>query len=190
MCGAGRAAPTAVLGAQSAREVRVGGVVGSGCRPRLAPALPAAPRLPPVKSAPRTTTRPLERAVDAHTAGRGALSVDASASLLGWGQMPRRGGAAEYGSMPQRVATDEMRLLLDGEAPRMFRLAGEVQAIRVTAWLLAVEWDASIHYLRFGLPGCGGRHSPTNPSLFRHLEAGKVRTSCVTWPPGRRGISK
>ena len=84
MCGAGRAAPTAVLGAQSAREVRVGGVVGSGCCPRLAPALPAAPRLPPVTSAPRTITRPLERAVDAHTAGRGALSVNASASLLGW----------------------------------------------------------------------------------------------------------
>ena len=121
MCGAGRAAPTAVLGAQSAREVRVGGVVGSGCRPRLAPALPVAPRLPPVTSAPRTTTRPLERAVDAHTAGRGALSVDASASLLGGGQMPRRGGAAEYGSMPQRVTTDEMRLLMDGKAPRMFR---------------------------------------------------------------------
>ena len=60
------------------------GDVGSVCRPRLAPALPAAPRLPPVTSAPRTITRPLERAVDAHTAGRGALSVDASASLLGW----------------------------------------------------------------------------------------------------------
>ena len=28
-------------------------------------------------------------------------------------------------------------------------------------------------YLRFGLPGCGGRHSPTNPSL------------CVTWKPGK-----
>ena len=121
MCGAGRAAPTAVLGAQSAREVRVGGVVGSGCRPRLAPALPAAPRLPPVAPAPRTATRPLERAVDAHTAGRGALSVDASASLLGGGPVPRRGVAAEYGSVAQRVATDEMRPLLDGEAPRMFR---------------------------------------------------------------------
>ena len=115
------------------------GDVGSGCRPRLAPALPAAPRLPPVTPAPRTTTRPLERAVDAHTAGRGALSVDASASLLGWGQMPRRGGAAEYGSMPQRVATDEMRALRDGETPRMFRVAGEVQAIRVTAWLFATS---------------------------------------------------
>ena len=37
------------------------GDVGSGCRPRLAPALPAAPRLPPVTSAPRTTTRPRSR---------------------------------------------------------------------------------------------------------------------------------
>ena len=137
------------------------GGVGSGCRPRLAPALPAAPRLPPVKSAPRTTTRPLERAVDAHTAVRGALSVDASALLLGWGQMPRRGGAAEYGSMLQRVATDEMRLLLDGEAPRMFRVAGEVQAIRVTAWLVrrvegcvhdddSFDWNRRVlrHYFR------------------------------------------
>ena len=97
------------------------GDVGSGCRPRLAPALPAAPRLPPVAPAPRTATRPLERAVDAHTAGRGALSVDASASLLGRCSVPRRGGAAEYGSMPQRVTTDEMRLLMDGKAPRMFR---------------------------------------------------------------------
>ena len=97
------------------------GDVGSGCRPRLAPALPAAPRLPPVTPAPRTATRPLERAVDAHTAGRGALSVDASASLLGWGPVPRRGGAAEDGSVARRIATDEMRLLLDGEAPRMFR---------------------------------------------------------------------
>ena len=97
------------------------GDVGSGCRPRLAPALPAAPRLPPVAPAPRTATRPLERAVDAHTAGRGALSVDASASLLGGGPVPRRGGAAEYGSVAQRVATDEARSLLEGEAPRMFR---------------------------------------------------------------------
>ena len=97
------------------------GDVGSGCRPRLAPALPAAPRLPPVTPAPRTATRPLERAVDAHTAGRGALSVDASASLLGGGPVPRRGGAAEYGSVEQRVATDEMRPQAAGEAPRMFR---------------------------------------------------------------------
>ena len=67
------------------------------------------PSPPPVAPAPRPATRPLERAVDAHTAGRGALSVDASASLLGGGPVPRRGGAAEYGSVAQRVATDEMR---------------------------------------------------------------------------------
>ena len=97
------------------------GDVGSVCRPRLAPALPAAPRLPPVTSAPRTTTRPLERAVDAHTAGRGALSVDALASLLGRSSVPRRGVAAEYGSMAQRIATDEMRQERDGEAPRPLR---------------------------------------------------------------------
>ena len=115
------------------------GDVGSGCRPRLAPALPAAPRLPPVTPAPRTATRPLERAVDAHTAGRGALSVDASASLLGWGPVPRRGGAAKYGSVAQRVATDEMRPQAAGEAPRMFRStcrrgpsnSGDCMALRV-----------------------------------------------------------
>ena len=119
------------------------GDVGSGCHPRLAPALPAAPRSPLVTSAPRTTTRPLERAVDAHTAGRGALSVDASASLLGRCSVPRRGGAAEDGSVARRIATDEMRLLLDGEAPRMFRSCRRgPQAIRVTAWLVASR-DAS-----------------------------------------------
>ena len=144
MCGAGRAAPTAVLGAQSAREVRVGGVVGSGCRPRLAPALPAAPRLPPVAPAPRTATRPLERAVDAHTAGRGALSVDALASLLGRSSVPRRGVAAEYGSMAQRVATDEMRQERDGEAPRPLRSCRRGKTLAcIRVGLLASFWDAS-----------------------------------------------
>ena len=120
------------------------GDVGSGCHPRLAPALPAAPRSPLVTSAPRTTTRPLERAVDAHTAGRGALSVDASASLLGRCCVPRRGGAAEYGSMPQRCASPRMRCGHSGtgKLQECFVLAGEVQAIRVTAWLVA-SGDAS-----------------------------------------------
>ena len=123
------------------------GDVGSVCRPRLAPALPAAPRLPPVTPAPRTATRPLERAVDAHTAGRGALSVDASASLLGGGPVPRRGGAAEYGSVAQRVATDKMRHAWRGKLQQCFvLLAGEVQAIRVTEWLFPLRVEGYVHH--------------------------------------------
>ena len=119
------------------------GGVGSGCRPRLAPALPAAPRLTPVTPAPRTTTRPLERAVDAHTAGRGALSVDASASLLGW-EHKCLDAAARPSTARCRSASPRMRCGYSwtGKLQECFVLAGEVQAIRVTAWLVASR-DAS-----------------------------------------------
>ena len=128
------------------------GDVGSGCRPRPAPALPAAPRLPPVTSAPRTTTRPLERAVDAHTAGRGALSVDASASLLGRSSVPRRGVAAEYGSMAQRIATDERcgrnvmgklqdRCVLAGEVDSGLHSCGPLRVILGCVQILTLSRD-------------------------------------------------
>ena len=114
------------------------GDVGSVCRPRLAPALPAVPRLPPMASAPRTATRPLERAVDAHTAGRGALSVDALASLLGRSSVPRRGVAAEYGSMAQRVATDDgCGRNVTGKLQDRCVLAGEVRLWPAFVWAFA-----------------------------------------------------
>ena len=110
------------------------GDVGSVCRPRLAPALPAAPRLPPVAPAPRTATRPLERAVDAHTAGRGALSVDALASLLGRSSVPRRASrpsTARWHSASPRIRCGRN---VTGKLQDRCVLAGEVGLWPAFVW--------------------------------------------------------
>ena len=123
------------------------GDVGSSCRPRLAPALPAAPRLPPVTPAPRTTTRPRARARSRERSTPILLGVALSRSTLRRRCLvgdPCLDAAARPRTARWHGASPRMRCgyYWMGKLQECFVLAGEVQAIRVTAWLVASR-DAS-----------------------------------------------